>query len=76
MIQTEGRPNTSELLEYSVGKGADMRGVDLWFAWSDAVRNYMLEKKMLPPQKILLAGCLRFDFYCFPLNRLLRMPLL
>lgn len=71
VIQTEGRPNTSELMEYAVGQGVDTRGVDLWFAWSDTIREFMLERKMLPPQKIVVGGCPRFDFYQPPLNRLL-----
>ena len=71
VIQTEGRPGNAEAMEYAVGKSAEIRGVDLWFTWSDIVRNYMLEEKTLPPEKIIVGGVHRFDFYRSPLNQLL-----
>jgi surface carbohydrate biosynthesis protein len=71
VIQTEGRPNNSELMEYAVGHGADVRGVDLWFAWSETVRDYMIAGDILPPEKIVVGGVHRFDFYRPVLNQLL-----
>src|SRR4029078_9722300 len=41
VIQTEGRPNNLELMEYVVGRPEDVGQVDLWFTWSDAVRSYI-----------------------------------
>src|SRR5437867_6001427 len=33
VIQTEGRPNNVELMEYAVGPNLAVRTVDLWFTW-------------------------------------------
>jgi surface carbohydrate biosynthesis protein len=70
VIQTEGRPNNSQTMEYAVGSGADPRGVDLWFTWSDTVRDFMIERRLLPPEKIVTAGVARFDYYREPFRQL------
>ena len=54
------------------GKGLIHRGVDLWFTWSDFIRDYMLERNVLAPEKIVVAGVLRFDFYRPILSGLLK----
>jgi surface carbohydrate biosynthesis protein len=71
VIQTEGRPGNAEAMEYAVGKSVDVTGIDLWFTWSEVVRDYMLAEKVLPPEKIIVGGVHRFDFYRSPLNQLL-----
>jgi surface carbohydrate biosynthesis protein len=71
VIQAEGRPNNSYAMEYAVGKGSDPRGVDLWFTWSDTVRTFMIDRGLLPSEKIVTAGVHRFDFYRPPLDGLL-----
>jgi surface carbohydrate biosynthesis protein len=70
VIQTEGRPNNSETMEYAVGRGTDPRGVDLWFTWSDTVRAFMLERQLLAPERIVTAGVARFDYYREPFRAL------
>src|SRR5207249_7016953 len=71
VIPTEGRPANSQALEYSVGNGASFTGVELWFAWSNTVRDYMLAQGVLPGEKIVVAGVPRFDMYREPLKQLL-----
>lgn len=71
VIMTEGRPNNDQNLDYSVGKESGAQRADLWFAWSDTVRDYMIEQGVLPPEKLHVAGCNRFDVYAPPLNQLI-----
>ena len=73
VIQTEGRPNNIETMEYTSGQFADTHYVDLWFTWSETVREFMLERNILPPEKLVVGGAHRFDIYRPELNRLL-MP--
>jgi len=73
VIQTEGRPNNIETMEYAAGQFADTRYVDLWFTWSETVRDFMLERNVLPPERVVVGGPHRFDIYRPELNRLL-MP--
>ena len=70
IIQTEGRPNNLYTMDYIVGTGVQAEGVDLWFAWGPVVRDFMLSRKVLPPEKIVVAGAHRFDFYRAPLRDL------
>lgn len=72
VIQAEGRPNNEDTMEYAVGKGADTRGVDVWFTWSDTVRDFMLERGLLPPGRVVTAGVSRFDFYRPPFASLVQ----
>ncbi|TET51983.1 MAG: hypothetical protein E3J64_05920, partial [Anaerolineales bacterium] len=71
VIQTEGRPNNVETMAYTSGMFADTTNVDLWFTWSDTVRDYMIEQRLMEPSKLVVGGAHRFDVYRPDLNRLL-----
>jgi len=70
IMQTEGRPNNLQTMEYVVGSGVKRNNVDLWFAWSNEVRDFMVSRDVLSSEKIVVAGSHRFDYYRHPLNRL------
>src|SRR5207253_5058181 len=42
--------------------------VDLWFTWSDTVRDFMLQRSNIPPDRVVAAGAHRLDIYSPPLN--------
>ncbi|NLI10320.1 MAG: hypothetical protein GX447_06175 [Elusimicrobia bacterium] len=63
ILMTEGRPNTIDSLKYSTGPESNSKYADLWICWSETVRNYMLEEKVLPQEKLPVLGCNRFDIY-------------
>jgi surface carbohydrate biosynthesis protein len=71
VIHTEGRPNNTELMEYLVGPHMNVKGVDLWFTWSETVRDVLLSRHRLPEDRIVVGGVHRFDFYRPVLNKLL-----
>ncbi len=71
VIMTEGRPNLLEGMRYTTGRGSNSKYADLWFTWSDTVRNFMIEEGVLPPEKIVTAGSNRFDIYKEPYNAIL-----
>jgi len=73
VIMTEGRPNSLQSLAYSVGKESNSKDADLWVAWSQTVKDYMLKEGVLPSEKIPVAGAARFDIYKAPFNRVI-MP--
>src|SRR3989475_1448274 len=68
VIQTEGRPNNVELMEYAAGREVNARAVDLWFTWSETVRDHIVEAGVLPPDRVVVAGAHRFDVYRPPLS--------
>ncbi len=72
VIMVEGRPNNNHTMDYSTGTESGASGADLWFTWSEVVRAYMLEREVLPPEKVIVAGGPRFDFYRSPLNQLIQ----
>jgi surface carbohydrate biosynthesis protein len=71
VIQTEGRPNNLEIMEYAVGRDLRAEAVDLWFTWSETVRDYMLQRSTMPAAGVIAAGPHRFDIYRAPLNALI-----
>jgi len=71
VIQTEGRPNNVEIMEYAVGRNLNAAAVDLWFTWSETVRDYMLQRSTMPADRVVAAGAHRFDIYSPPLKRLI-----
>ncbi|MDP2167689.1 MAG: hypothetical protein Q8J64_05075 [Thermodesulfovibrionales bacterium] len=73
VVMTEGRPNNLQGLDYMVGRHSGSGDADLWLTWSDTVRDYMIEKEVLPPEKIITVGAHRFDIYREPLSSLI-MP--
>src|SRR4030095_17209349 len=52
VIQTEGRPNNLETMEYIVGSGVRRDCVDLWFAWSEEGRRFMASRGVRDSEKI------------------------
>src|SRR5438105_442789 len=67
VIQTEGRPNNLELMQYMID-GLEGDRIDLWFTWSDTVRDFMLQRGVLSSDRVFTAGAHRFDIYRSPLN--------
>jgi surface carbohydrate biosynthesis protein len=72
VLQTEGRPNNVEIMDYAVGRDVDSTTVDLWFTWSDTVRKFLLERSSIPAERVVAAGPPRFDIYREPLHALVR----
>lgn len=71
VIPVEGRPNTLEGIEWAAGRDIDVSGVDLWFTWSEVMRDTTLRVSPLSAEQVVVGGVLRFDFYRSPLSDLL-----
>lgn len=68
LMPTEGIPTLSNTQIFATGKFSDLSNVDVHFVWNSEMKRLMMEHTDFNPEKILITGVPRFDFYKPPLN--------
>jgi len=71
VVPSEGRPVSQDLVRFVSGEFSDLSLVDLWLTWSETTRDFMVDRGLLGPDRVRVAGVARFDFYVPPLRSVL-----
>lgn len=66
VLPNEGIYHSREILEFNAGKYHRFAHIDQFFCWNEEHRQALLKIMGLPPERVLVVGVPRFDYYFAP----------
>jgi len=70
VLPTEGIAYGDQATQFLAHKWTDVSNVDLFLAWGPCLAETIQEHNIMPPEKVKVVGCVRFDFHKEPLRAL------